>query len=124
MGRIRTGAMPSLALLAAFALAVGACATTGGSGERHTVNVHVENTLSPPATLTIWMVPELDTRQVLGAVAPGGEQAFSYTAGVAGRYQLLAETSGGPNVVSRRFSIPGDTETVRWNLSTNTVHLH
>lgn len=124
MGRIGTRPMPALALLVACALALGACATTGGAGERHTVSIHVENTLSPPASLTLWIVPELDTRQVLGTVAPGGEQAFSYTVGVAGRYQLLAETSGGPNVVSRRFSIPGDTETVSWNLSTNTVHLH
>lgn len=119
MGRIR-----GILIAAATILVLGACATAGGAGGEETVvDIEVENTLSPPVSVTIWIVPELDPRELLGTVGPGEAEAFSYTAGAAGRYRLVAETTAGGDLLSRRFAIPGDVETVSWNMSTNTVHV-
>lgn len=122
MGRIRTASITAATALA-FALALTACATTGGAAEQETVvGIEVENTLPAGGSLTIWIVPELDPRTLLGTVAPGETATFDYTTRAAGRYVLVARTTGGSEIVSRRFAIPGEA-TVSWNLNTNTVHV-
>ncbi|MFW6331377.1 MAG: hypothetical protein ACOC3J_06595 [Gemmatimonadota bacterium] len=112
------------ALLLAAAVAFGACATTGGAGEVDAITVEVENTLVPPAALTVYIVPEGGVRERLGSVSPNATENFTFRPGTASRYQFVAETAGGADLVSNPFTIPGDAQWVTWDLAANLVSVN
>jgi hypothetical protein len=116
--------------LAAAFFALSGCAssgTTGGEGgdaiSGDAVAITINNDLVPPASVTIWMVPENGGRRRLGTVNPNGEQTFNFSPGVRSmEHRLVAEATGGSDRESNPFTLVA-TSGVRWSISGPTVSI-
>jgi hypothetical protein len=108
-----------LALAAVIAMGVTACApgTTGNGGGESSgdgIPVVIENDISPPSSITVFIVPETGNRQRLGSMQGNSRQTFSYSPRVRDlEYFLLAEVVGGSNVRSNQFNLTGVTQ-IEW----------
>lgn len=117
----------SLFAMALMVVAVLSACASGGMGQGDAgpaaASVVVNNNLTVPTSLTIHLVPESGVRRLLGSVSPGGtEQLPVRGALVAGRYRLLARTTGGTDLVSDPFTIT-EGETVTWDLRSNMIRV-
>lgn len=123
-----TRRFPRVALLALAVALLPACASAGGGMEGAEAasagaSVRVVNNLIPPAPLTIRAVPQTGVRQLVGNVSPGRTVVLDWNVTrVAGEYRLLAETTGGRDIVSRPFFFDGS-GTVEWTLQGNTIRI-
>lgn len=118
-------------LLAASLIALSSCASSGTTGgddaaavvSGDAVAVRVSNDLVPPATITVWMVPETGGRRRLGTVTPNGQETFSFSPGVRSmEHRLLAEVTGGAEHQSNPFDLVAATA-VRWSVSAPNVSI-
>ena len=81
--------------------------------------LRVENNLIPPTSLSVYAVPEVGSRSLVGAVEPGATATlrFNPMAGT-GQFRFVAETTAGNEIASNPVTIsPG--ATVRWDVSAN-----
>lgn len=103
-------------------LGLGACASAGagaGGGAGGGTMLVVENNLAVPTTLTVYAVPEVGTRTLVGTVTSGANATLRFDPiGAAGRYRFVAETTGGNEIVSNPVTLSRGA-TIRWNLSAN-----
>ena len=105
-------------------LAAGACASTRGQmngtgNEPGGVSVEVENTGTPSADITVYMVSSGGGRYLLGSVPPNRTVTLRYRGStVGGQYRLLARPTGGRELVSTPFLL-NENARIRWNLQSN-----
>ena len=117
-------------ILAVGIFALSACASSGTAGGEgggaisgDAVAVTINNDIVPPASVTVWMVPENGGRRRLGTVNPNGQQTFNFSPGVRSmEHRLVAETTGGGDRESNPFTLVA-VSGVRWNLSGPTVSI-
>lgn len=113
--RLRT-IVKALALMVPLA-AAGGCATTGEAGEGSTV-VIVQNDMVPSYALSIYAVPEVGSRRLVGHVDPRETATLRFNPLGSGQYRFVAETTAGSEIVSNPISFsPG--ATIRWDLNAN-----
>lgn len=105
------------------ACAAGAAPGTGGA-DSESVSIRINNNLIPPSAITVYAVPQTGGRQLLGNVSPSSIQTFRYNpVGLtSGQYQILAQTTGSGEIVSREFTLV-DVAAVEWDMSLNTIKL-
>lgn len=114
-------AVPLLVLI----LLVGACAPNGDVAAdvdpEAEAMVQVNNDLIPSTVVTVWAIPDVGSRQMLGTVSPGDSETLRFDAGTATReYRLRARTTAGAEIVSTPFSLAAG-EGVEWSLNSNMV---
>lgn len=103
-------------------LATSACATAGSGGSNgDRVSVTVENTATPPSTLTVWMEKDNGMRQRLGTVTPNDRGNFSYNVPGVGQYRFVATTRTGGDMGSQYFTISEGSSSVSWDIGANSV---
>lgn len=119
---MRSPALVFLAVVAAGAIALSACAAaTGSAGGQggFIVPIEVENTLSGLTGATVYIVRNSGSgRRLLGPVESGSKRTFDYDASV-GQYRLVARQGVGmDSTVSDQFRLePG--VVVQWSLGVN-----
>jgi len=88
------------------------------------VNVEVENDLAIPTPITIYVVSDVGSRQMIGTVSPGRTVRLSYRAAqVTGSYRLVATVASqtqGDYLVSNAVALTGG-ETVTWTIRNNVL---
>ncbi len=110
----------ALALIAIFL--IGGCASTGENSGVADVQVEVVNDLIPPTSLSIWVVPSIGGRDMLGSVPPGATRTLGYNMVTAsGEYRLQGETTAGDEIWSNPFILSESDATVVWDLSANSI---
>lgn len=104
----------------AAALLLVACASAGGGGGGGPeVAVRVENNLIPSAGLTIYAVPRVGGRRLLGSVSPSSTRTLTFNpVGDTGEYVFVAETTAGAQISSNPVLVSAPA-TVHWDLSSN-----
>lgn len=121
----------SLTLAGVVAFGLSACASSSSSGtaeqgaamEGEGVELLVINDRTPPAPITVYMVPESGGRQRLGALQPNGRQTFRYSPTAASQeYYLLAEAVGESNTQSERFTLVNVSQ-LEWATRSRTVRI-
>ncbi len=113
-------AVPALILI----LLVGACAPNGVDTDvdpEAEAAIQVNNDLIPSTVVTVWIIPDVGSRQMLGTVSPGDSETLRFDAGATTReYRLRARTTAGAEIVSTPFSLAAG-QAVEWNLNSNMV---
>jgi hypothetical protein len=114
--------------LALLLVASGGCASAGGTGgdtddgEGPAVAVRVANNVFPSSSVTIWLVSQSGFRNALGNVLPNRVKLLEADrVRSLGRYTLVAERTGGRDIVSRTFYLNQSTSVIEWDLRRNTV---
>jgi hypothetical protein len=117
---MRTARVLALLLSAVAALSVGACATSGTSGDAggFTVPVEVDNNLMQLSGVTVYITRNTGSgRRLLGPVESSQKRTFTYDANT-GTYLLTARRAGSPDLTSDPFQLqPG--ARVTWVLAQN-----
>lgn len=104
------------ALIALLMTALAGCASTPAGGGVNEVVVRVNNNLIPPTSLSVYMVPEVGARRLLGTVPPGSDRTLRFNPiGAGGTYRLVGETVGGTDIPSTPFSLAG-AAVVNWDV--------
>ena len=113
---------PAAAALVLLLLApIGGCATGSSAGDGSTsAAVEVQNDLIPPASLTIYLVPESGVRHILGDVGPSQTRVLNIRDPLPGQHRFMARTTSGSEIVSNPFAVSAS-DTLRWDLSSNIV---
>lgn len=113
-------------ILALFAVVLLAgCASTSESDGAADVAVEVQNDLVPPTSLTVWMVPTVGGRDMLGVVPPGATQTLEFNmTSASGEYRLQAETTAGEEIWSYPFILSESDAAVVWDLSANSIQVN
>jgi len=113
-------ASPVLVLI----LLAGACAPNGIDTDvdpEAEAAIQVNNDLTPSTVVTVWIIPDVGSRQMLGTVTPGDRETLRFDAGTATReYRLRARTTAGAEIISTPFSLAAG-RAVQWNLNSNMV---
>lgn len=110
-------------LLTAGCASSGSTAAEADAADPNAVAITVVNDLVPPATITIYAVPETGSRRRLGTVTPNGRQTFTFSpVDVAGEYRLVAEHVGGGSTSSNPVVLSG-VSTLNWSLSSPAVRI-
>lgn len=118
---LRPGLVAALLVVAACASGSGESGETTQAGARGDVAIDVNNDLIPPASITVFIVPETGSRRRLGSVGPGGRETFSYLPAVASMdHRLVAEVPGQRNSQTIPFTLSG-VSGVSWDVSNTTV---
>lgn len=101
-------------------VALGACATGGmGGAAEGSTGLEVQNNLIPPTALTIYLVPEIGTRRMIGSVQPGATRVVRFDPiSASGQYQFVAETTFGRDIVSNPVTFRSG-DSIRWDVSAN-----
>lgn len=109
--------MRALRILPAMLLVLLVAACAGGRrGTAEAATVVVDNNLVVPTTLSVFIVSEAGTRDLIGTVAPGNTATLTFRSpAILGSYRLLARTTAGNDIVSNTFALSGG-ERVDWNL--------
>ena len=118
------------ALILAAAPLFGGCAANAnanagasvGGSSRNTeeVSITVENDLTTPLPVTVFVVGP-GARSPLGTVGASSTRGLTYRSGaITGSYRLVAQTSGGAEVISQPITLTGG-ESLTWNLRANTI---
>jgi hypothetical protein len=108
-------------LVLSFAVLLGACASGGGmsGGGQGSVALEVENNLIPPTSLSVYALPEIGSRQLVGIVQPGRTRVLRFDpVGASGQYRFMAETTEGREIVSNPLTISSGA-TVSWDVNSN-----
>jgi hypothetical protein len=118
--------------MGAVAFSLSACAstsggTTGGTTEQGVEGEGVEfvviNDRTPPAPITVYLVPETGGRRRLGTLQPNGRQTFRHApAAPSQEFQLVADAVGEGDVESERFTLL-DVNQIEWSTSNRTVRV-
>ena len=96
------------ALVALLMTALAGCASTPAGGAANEIAVRVNNNLIPPTSLSVYMVPDVGARRLLGTVPPSSNRTLRFNpVGVGGTYRLVGETVGGTDIASTPFSLTG-----------------
>jgi hypothetical protein len=97
---------------------VGAGAGDGAASGGGTMLV-VENNLAMPSSLTVYAVPEIGTRTLVGTVTSSANATLRFDPiGAGGQYRFVAQTTRGNELISNPVTFsPG--ATIRWNLAAN-----
>lgn len=103
-----------------LAIACAPARVAPGEVENGDVVVRVDDNLIPTHMITVYAVPEVGARMMLGTVMPQESETFEMTPVAAGPYRLLARTVAGAEMVSERFT-PLEPGLVEWTLSPNIV---
>ena len=109
-----------LLLLALWGAGTTGCASRGaaGEGEGVTTFLLVSNNLPNPTSLSVYAVPQVGTRTLVGTVRPGATVRLSFRPPSQQEYRFLARTTGGAEILSNPVTVvPG--EGVRWDLGAN-----
>lgn len=110
--------------LLAFVLIAG-CASTSETEGAADVPVEVRNNLIPPTSLTVWMVPTVGGRDMLGVVPPGATQTLGFNMfSASGEYRLQAQTTAGEEIWSYPFILSESDAAVIWDLSANNIQVN
>jgi hypothetical protein len=115
MTRTIRRAASALALIALTVM--GGCAS-GGEGGGEPVLVEVQNDLVPPSALTIYLLPEVGARRLLGNVSPSETATLQFSESTVGQVRLVARTTAGTEIVSNPVTF-GSASTLEWDLSSN-----
>ena len=122
MTRIRS----ALASLLLVMVSLPACATGArASGEANdiAITVRVNNNLTVPGEVSVFIVNELGSSRLLGSVPAGGSRSFDYTPSASsGRYHLRARGTAGGELESNVFTATAQ-ETAVWALNSNIVRI-
>lgn len=119
---MRSSALVFLAVVAAGAVALSACAASTGSTagqDGFVVPIEVENTLSGLTGATVYIVRSSGSgRRLLGPVESGSKRTFDYDASV-GQYRLIARQGVSmDSIVSEQFRLEPEV-VVQWSLGMN-----
>lgn len=120
------------AVVVAAALGCTACATSGTGGDTgdpaqqgggDAVALAVDNDVVPPASVTVYVVPESGGRQRLGVVNASASQTFNYRPpSPSMQFYLSGEVVGGSDVRSDDFNLV-DASRVEWSVSRRQVQV-
>lgn len=107
-------------LLLLLATALGACASGGmGAGGGGSTAIEVRNNLIPPTSLSVYLVPDIGSRQLIGVVQPGATRTLRFDpVGGSGQYRFRAETTEGREILSNPLSFSTGV-TVTWDVNAN-----
>ena len=95
-----------------------ACASTQ-KGPTTSVDVHIENNLIPPSTVTVYFVPEAGIERMIGTVVPATTKTLQYRGlQPVGEYRLVARGTNNSNVVSS-VVVMDNVAAIDWSLATN-----
>ncbi len=106
------------------------CATSGTMNEGAENNeqagagltVAVNNDLTVPSSVTVWLVQENGSAQLLGTASPNDKATFPVRQSIIpGIYILRARTTGGQVYESNPFNLTSGMDTVSWDLQLNTL---
>lgn len=103
------------------------CASGGGGqedgGEIESVEIQVHNNLVNPTTVSIVIVTEDGSEQVLGQVAANRSVTFSFRPSFpSNQHQLVAQPTAGAAIRSTPFTLVGVTA-LNWGLASNSVRM-
>ncbi len=107
-------------LVLTLGVSLSACASGGmGGGGEGSVAVEVRNNLIPPTSLSVYAVPDIGSRQLVGVVQPGATRTLRFNPlGSGGQYQFMAETTEGRDIVSNPLTISIGA-TITWDVNAN-----
>lgn len=83
--------------------------------------VRVQNNLIPPTSMTVYAVPRIGVRQMLGVLQASETRAFTFEPAAVGQYRLVGQVSAGSQMLSPDFNFAG-TRGVTWDMNSNVVH--
>jgi uncharacterized lipoprotein YajG len=87
------------------------------------VMVQVTNNFSPPDQVTVFIVNQTGSRQVLGSVSPGQKKSFPYQpTSAVDKFSLVAQATQGGKMTSQIFTLV-NAESVVWDLRSNTLQI-
>lgn len=116
-------------LVGVVAFGLAACASTSSGGataegaEGEGIQFTVINDRTPPAPITVYIVPESGGRRRLGTLQPNGRQTFSYQPPVPSQqFSLLAEAVGERDARSEGFTLINVSQ-IEWQTSSRTVRI-
>lgn len=116
----RTGSLVLLAMLTALGGCASGSGAAGASGQGSTA-LEVRNTLIPPTSVSVYAVPEIGSRRLVGVVQPGATRVLRFDpTTTSGQYNFVAETTSGQELVSNPISFSSGAS-LRWDLSSNLV---
>lgn len=119
--KARLGIAARALALMLLVTATAACASTAEGGEGSTVVV-VQNDLMPSYALSIYAVPDVGSRRLVGHVDPRETATLRFNPFGTGQYRFVAETTAGNEIVSNPISFsPG--ATLRWDLNANIIRV-
>jgi hypothetical protein len=114
----------TIAATAAMGVSFG-CATGGHHGDdaMHPVNVEINNNLTIPTVITVFVDQGGDSRKMLGTVPGAQTRTFQFTPiSFSQPYRLIAQRQLARDIRSQPFTIGSDmTGTVEWSLVPNIV---
>lgn len=110
-------------LWAVFALGCASSSPAEEADPGHAVSIRVENDLTPPSDVTVWLRTGAGASVLLGGAPPGGRRAFEFRERLlSGNFQLIATTGDGRTIRSRQFTLfPGSA--VRWRMQRNMLEV-
>lgn len=119
-----------LTLMGVVAFGLSACASTssgtaggGAAMEGEGVELVVINDRTPPAPITVFLIPETGGRERLGNLQPNGRQTFRYSPMAAGQeFYFVAEAVGESDTQSERFTLVNVSQ-LEWSTSSRTVRV-
>jgi hypothetical protein len=104
--------------LVLFLLVAGCGVRSGEDTGGMEATVHVENPPAAAGSLTIYAVPRVGPRRLVGHLSAAREGSFTFLTGATDQYVLVAEGLGGGRIVSNPITLsPGST--VRWDMTAN-----
>ena len=114
----------ALLLLALALPLLSGCSLFRHATKGEVVDVEVNNDLSVPTHITVYVVTDVGSRQMIGTVSPGRTARLSYRAGViTGNYRLAATVASqtqGDYLVSNAVALTGG-ETITWEIRNNVL---
>jgi hypothetical protein len=114
----------TIAAAAAIAAPYG-CASAGHRGDdaMHPVNVEINNNLTVPTVITVFVDQGDNSRRMLGTVPGAATRTFQFTPiSFSQPYRLIAQRQLAREIRSQPFTIGSDmTGTVEWSLIPNIV---
>lgn len=96
-----------------------ACASPRGTEESR-ATLRVENDLIPPTSLSVYAVPEIGSRILVGVVPPGETTTLTFDAAAASDYRFVAETTAGREITSDEITL-GSGDGAIWSVNANVV---
>lgn len=117
-----------LSLIGVAALSISACAATSAGTTEEAVEGEgtafvVVNDRTPPAPITVYLIPETGGRRRLGTLQPNGRQTFHHAPAVPSQgFHLVAEAVGESDVRSDQFTLQ-DVGQIEWSTSSRTVRV-
>lgn len=120
MSSLRIARRMSASLVIFLGMALGACASGGmGVGGEGSTALEVRNNLIPPTSLSIYAVPDIGSRRLIGVVQPGATRTLRFDpAGGSGQFRFMAETTEGRDIVSNPISFSTGV-TITWDVNAN-----